>query len=225
MFPDLATLPEGQHNSLLCPKCGGGKSQEKSLNVVVGKHGMKWICHRASCGWCGVEGDIHNATLYTNNGHTRAVDKDEPGYLRWPIRDNEFNCVGWEYRATEKWRKPKSMLNINEDWCGLHFPSPVRGGTVLIVEDRRSAERMNPYFPTVSLMGTHLSDDKITYLLAQGIKCGLLALDNDAITKAIKIKRQQPLICDIIYLQEDIKDMPLHSVITLAYKLQEKYYE
>src|ERR1044072_9230509 len=43
---------EPQHG-LLCPKCSGGRSGEKSLSLTIDADGQGavWTCHRASCGW------------------------------------------------------------------------------------------------------------------------------------------------------------------------------
>nr|POE71142.1 twinkle like protein, chloroplastic/mitochondrial [Quercus suber] len=42
----------GQHNHLLCPKCKGGDSEEKSLTLFVTEDGgaALWMCFRGKCG-------------------------------------------------------------------------------------------------------------------------------------------------------------------------------
>ena len=45
------TTPGHTENGLLCPKCGGGRTKEKSLNVTIDQdgQGFAWVCHRGSC--------------------------------------------------------------------------------------------------------------------------------------------------------------------------------
>lgn len=48
-------LTQGTHR-LLCPKCGGGSTAEKSLAVTRDDAGARWFCHRAGCGYKGGTG-------------------------------------------------------------------------------------------------------------------------------------------------------------------------
>jgi twinkle protein len=43
----------GNNDRLSCPRCGGGKTQEKSLSVTIDPDGdgATWICHRGNCAW------------------------------------------------------------------------------------------------------------------------------------------------------------------------------
>ncbi|CAA0823770.1 Twinkle homolog protein-chloroplastic/mitochondrial [Striga hermonthica] len=45
----------GQFNSLICPRCKGGESEEKSLSLSIEPDGRSavWICFRGKCGWTG----------------------------------------------------------------------------------------------------------------------------------------------------------------------------
>ena len=44
----------GEHR-MVCPKCGGGSSGEKSFSLSIEPGGRKavWNCFRANCGWTG----------------------------------------------------------------------------------------------------------------------------------------------------------------------------
>lgn len=238
-LPDeYALLPEGQHSRLLCPKCGGGSSGERSFSVLIENGGYAWHCFRASCGWSGHSGVVHKRDTFTNNEQRKAIDRDLPGYTRHAIYDNEMNCRGWEHRIKSmvpvknerEMREvqympqymPKSKLNIDSDWCGLHFPFPIRGEWCLLVEDRRSAEKMFPLFPAVALMGTNLNQEKIDYLISQGIKSAIIALDDDATAKAIGIWASVNMVKGMIQLDKDIKDQPMHKLLELANQCYEK---
>lgn len=53
----LATqLGQGQHQQLLCPKCKGGHSGERTLSINVEGGRIKWLCFRAKCGFKGASG-------------------------------------------------------------------------------------------------------------------------------------------------------------------------
>jgi 5S rRNA maturation endonuclease (ribonuclease M5) len=51
--PSVLRAFEGSHR-LVCPDCGGGRSEEQSLSVTLRRSGAAmWNCFRASCGWSG----------------------------------------------------------------------------------------------------------------------------------------------------------------------------
>lgn len=49
---EFLELTTGTHR-LVCPKCDGGSTREKSLAVTRDAHGARWFCHRAGCGYKG----------------------------------------------------------------------------------------------------------------------------------------------------------------------------
>lgn len=51
----LPKYQPGQYNALACPKCGGGTTKERSLNVNIGEGGStaSWLCHRGTCNFSG----------------------------------------------------------------------------------------------------------------------------------------------------------------------------
>ncbi|EPS68730.1 hypothetical protein M569_06038, partial [Genlisea aurea] len=48
-------LRPGQRGGLLCPRCNGGSSLEKSLSLLISddRGAATWLCFRATCGWKG----------------------------------------------------------------------------------------------------------------------------------------------------------------------------
>lgn len=53
---EYGDMPEGSSISGgLCPSCEGGSSGERTLSVTKEDGTIKWYCHRASCGFKGVE--------------------------------------------------------------------------------------------------------------------------------------------------------------------------
>jgi len=88
----------------------------------------------------------------------------------------------------------------------LHFPAPIQSDTVLLVEDIPSANKMNPFYPCVALLGVHLNEDKIAYMNKQGITKFIIALDNDATRQAIRIARKWMVDLQVLPLERDLKD-------------------
>lgn len=117
----------------------------------------------------------------------------------------------------------KDINNIDKDWCKLHFPSPTNSNIVLLVEDIISAEKMNPFFPCVALLGVHLSEDKVNYLLTQGITSVIIALDNDATRQAIRLARKFAIASYILPLQRDFKDETEERLQEIARGLHARY--
>ena len=122
--------------------------------------------------------------------------------------DNLGEERGVVYRIKDKSDKslPKDMNEVDKDWCMLHFPAPISGGSVILVEDIISANKMFPHFPCVALLGVHLNEKKMEYLLQQGVNHVIIALDNDATRQAIRIARKWIVKLTILPLARDLKD-------------------
>lgn len=138
---------------------------------------------------------------------------DETGKLRGKI-----------YRLLQSERdthSPKDLNEIDRDWVMLHFPSPIRGKACIIVEDIPSANKVDKLFPCVALLGTHLNEEKLSYLLNLGIRHVIIALDNDATRKAIKLTRKFCINTSILPLQRDLKDEPEESLKRIIGELNE----
>lgn len=118
--------------------------------------------------------------------------------------------------------RPKDLNQIDKDWCMLHFPSPINSSSVILVEDIISANKMHKYFPTVALLGTNLNEEKLEYLFQNGIRHVIIALDNDATRKAIKLAKKFCISCSILPLRKDLKDEEDEYLYQIAEKLYEK---
>ncbi len=204
----ITKLREGRHR-IVCPKCNGGVSKERSLSVLVGDGWCAWNCWRASCGFKGRHGD-RGWRVVKKEQKAREVHKK--GYVTHTVKDNAFSTRGFLYRAEQKGVTPKVLLDIDSDWCCLHFPRIVWENYVLLVEDVKSAERMADYFPTVALLGTHLTLSKIDYLCKQGISYGIIALDADATAKALKLYQSHSFVQRVLLLDKDLKDETFEGI-------------
>eukprot|EP01018_Ginkgo_biloba_P012018 Gb_13380 [translate_table: standard] len=58
----LKSCKPGQFHRMLCPRCGGGSTRERSFSVMIRPDGQfaRWRCFRAKCGW---NGDTHAIPL------------------------------------------------------------------------------------------------------------------------------------------------------------------
>ena len=212
---NLLDLPNGTIR-IICPKCLGGDSAEKSLAVTKQGENVKWYCHRASCSEKGILGNPRNKNFETPQKFAR--DIHYTGYSKHTVLDNQGDCQGWVHRKLPVQyaismqlgtisNMPKTINNYNSDWCGLHFPRRVTTPHILAVEDRASAEKIAPYFPTCALLGTTFTQEKSKYLLQQGISSVIICLDEDAQNKALKLRREWWIIKYLLPLKKDIKDM------------------
>ena len=66
----------GQDQKLICPKCGGGRTQELSLRFKLDNYGgATWVCHRATCGW---KGNVPSAMGQRNMGDVKPKEYKRP---------------------------------------------------------------------------------------------------------------------------------------------------
>lgn len=145
---------------------------------------------------------------------------DETQRVVLPIRDVRRAELGHNARY---WREldavelgdvgPKSITYWNRlDCVKYHMPfRSSRGGTLTLVEDQPSAVRLSQDTDTLALLGTHVTAELAREIQTMGYSRIVLALDNDATLKALKIKQQIGLFYrqfDVIPLEgPDIKDM------------------
>lgn len=221
------TLTNGQVR-MACPVC---RAKEKSLVVTIQDGHAKWICHRASCQQAGQHSVGTQLTSRKQEKpyykHTERQVPPPPMALYQPrqVKDNQGNSRGFVYRRRTSTDKsyPKDLNQIDSDWCKLHFPSPINSNAVILVEDIISANKMNPHFPCVALLGVHLSEAKLDYLLTQGISHVIIALDNDATRQAIRIARRFCISTSILPLLVDLKDDTEEHLEEIAIMLRNKY--
>ncbi|KAL6583931.1 hypothetical protein OROMI_003220 [Orobanche minor] len=74
----------GKNNGLICPRCKGGDSGEKSLSVKITPNGgaAAWICYRAKCGWKGATPgfvDVKKKSIAKVKQPTRIITEESLG--------------------------------------------------------------------------------------------------------------------------------------------------
>ena len=201
----------------LCPFCN---SKESTLAVFRIGSKIGYRCHRACCNASGA--------FYERGEYVDTTSEEKPVvalsvpseglYSRREVLDEDGNSRGAVYRrkSTTPRHLPKDINRIDKDWIGLHFPAPLSGKTVIVVEDIISANRMSKYFPCVALLGVHLNENKVSYLCRLGISHIIIALDNDATRQAIKLARRFVIQTSVLPLQRDFKDETEETLIEIA---------
>lgn len=205
----LPSLHEG-YNRLVCPFCSGGSKKEKSFVVTKQGRDLQYMCHRASCNARGST-KTRTHTVAETSYHPAPVTLPDPNsahYARRDVKDNTGKSRGavWRRKKDAPKELPKDINRIDSDWCKLHFPAPIRAKTVILVEDIISANKMNRFYPCIALLGVHLNEAKLEYLIECGVSNIILALDNDATRQAIRIARKWCISTKIMPLQRDLKD-------------------
>jgi len=123
----------------------------------------------------------------------------------------------WGIQTKHEWNRrkgvPKCMLYKQRNVPVLHFEPPIGRDTCVLVEDFLSARKLAPIIPTVSLLGTHLSEE-CALELKKYYSSLLIALDYDAIEKARKMREMWKGLFDInvVLLKQDIKDTKYHTL-------------
>ena len=112
---------------------------------------------------------------------------------------------------------PKSLTfkEVDEPWMGWYLRDLVsipnskdKFSTVVVVEDLISALKASRFYPTVALMGTHISHNILMELTALGERI-VLSLDSDATQKAYDYTEQLACYGNFcaVPLSKDVKDM------------------
>lgn len=108
-----------------------------------------------------------------------------------PIVDHRGYEIGANAKTVVN-SKPKTiMYPFCDDVPLVHWPLLSRisfKDTVVLVEDQISALKVAHVAPSVSINGTHISEDMIKYFINLGIKQVKIMFDPDAVGKAIKYK-------------------------------------
>ena len=89
----LLSLTLGQDTSsphVVCPKCGGGLTSERSFVITRIGGALKFLCHRATCGWRGIVGSTgvreeHVAPTFEAKEYPYPTEVISPAQERWLV--------------------------------------------------------------------------------------------------------------------------------------------
>ena len=132
------------------------------------------------------------------------------GRLWIPMRRRDGSVRGYTARDLTG-TEPKKALNFKwrvED-SSLSWYNNRLSKKVILVEDAFSALRASTYLNAVNLSGTHVSEDDLDELLRSGFTEAYLALDKDAIGKAVKLSlvHRGRYRLRVVPLEKDLKNM------------------
>lgn len=106
---EYATIPpESTSTGQVCPKCRGGRTQERSLSVGRTGAFLWWRCHRGSCQWTGkqqLNGGMEATTHDEKRGkYERKFNRTRlPGSMmkmfeeQYHLTDETIERAGWSY--------------------------------------------------------------------------------------------------------------------------------
>lgn len=122
-----------------------------------------------------------------------------------PVRGYEGEELGVMLRALDG-RKPKAVSHTEKGVMAWYINHTTPG--IIIVEDQLSAVRASRYLSSVALLGTNLSEERVAEIRKTRNSPVYLALDNDAISSAVKyvVKYRSVLPLQLVRLDKDIKD-------------------
>lgn len=133
----------------------------------------------------------------------------------FPIRDIRGYTVGYVDRDFTGTRDLKAISYWFNDVPKLHFVLQGKiGGTCLVVEDIPSAIKAGKFVSTTALLGSHITDAQASHL-SRLFSTIVLALDEDAFLKAIKLQRRYRFYFadfQLLRLTKDIKNMTYNEI-------------
>lgn len=143
--------------------------------------------------------------------------------LWMPISRRDLTTIGGVARTLSRSVTPKTLnyiWNVNAPLASyaMYQEKYIGNQTVIwLVEDQISAHRLSAYGEACALLGTNISD-QLLIELGQHYEEVILALDPDAIDKALKLqKRMNPHIdTKVTVLKRDIKNMPPNEVFEVV---------
>lgn len=97
--------------------------------------------------------------------------------------------------------------------------------TLVLVEDQFSAIKLGQHVHTLSLMGTHLSEEKVEEILLGDYKKVFICLDADATRDAIVLQHRWRRVINGLQVyalrNKDIKDMNEDEIDSVLFDLQQ----
>lgn len=97
----------GQYVNLLCPHCGGGRSKEQSLALLITENGCfaTWLCFRAKCGWSGSTqagaSQSYQKNKYKKEREETVRELSEEGLKLQPLAEQQIEFLASRGISTE----------------------------------------------------------------------------------------------------------------------------
>lgn len=161
---------------------------------------------------------MHNATVL-NNFSWPAYYLDS-GEIVHEVHDWYGTYQGYVSRVDT--RKPKALTFCGE-YCRMHFPrNAVHSKSLVLVEDIPSAEMLSMFIPTAAVLGSFVTKDQVSYMLACGIQSITLCFDDDAAHKSSSVARELSSVfrTSSVFCSPDPKDMNYEELQKLIHRIQ-----
>jgi hypothetical protein len=192
---------------------GAGDSSEGAERKARGNYVRTYEINEATLKFLAIKYGISSEN-FRAAGLRWSGDGDGPLTRRvcFPIYGPDSKQRGTSYRSYEDGVVPKAIIQLHTEdaVCQSWYKWRKFSDTLVIVEDPVSAIKLAPHVHSLSLMGVHISDEKMDEIKAQKYQQIILSLDNDATREAIKLQLKYRNRVDNFFvhgLEKDIKDM------------------
>ncbi|MQL75534.1 hypothetical protein Taro_007925 [Colocasia esculenta] len=135
----------GQYTKLLCPKCGGGNSKERSFSLFIREDGQlaMWSCFRAKCGWRGYLQASEDGNV-TRSGQSRKLTNykviSEEMLQLEPLCDEIISWFSERMITAETLRRNAIMQRKHNNEIVIAFPYK-RNGKLISCKYRGSDKK------------------------------------------------------------------------------------
>lgn len=230
-----STLESGQTIRVLCPRCGGGSSEELSLSITKSEEGpLLWYCFRNKCdesgnglAGCSTKPIKKRRAMFDGSVETLSEDhitrirelwNMEPhedwfwtpqkmGRVAMSIRSPKYRHRGWVLRDIYGKSAIKALTYLNDGEEGLSWYKTHKDKGTVLVEDIPSAVRASQYVNAVALCGTGIGLTRAEEIGRYARLPIIVALDQDATLESLAIARRWSLLWD------EVRVLPLHQDI------------
>ena len=217
-------IQPGETLRVVCPTCGGGSTEEKSLVITRGEDGhLVWVCHRATCPTKGGNGGglviaestkkprkIYTGTTVPLSDSLRerlvelwgVVDpahwywSPEYGRLAMSVRSPKYMHRGWVLRDIHGRSKLKALTYIDEGEESLSWYRKDQTSGTVLVEDIPSAVRSSQHVNAVALLGTGVGLTKAQEIAEYAPRPIIVALDQDATSESFRVVMRYRMLWD-----------------------------
>jgi len=154
----------------------------------------------------------------------------EIGKWKWAEEDNRIYMpimsripnkeLGWVLRSMQPVKSKTLTTLVDATTAALSFYANSASDTLIVVEDIPSAVRASLYVSSVAVLGTSITENKVSEMKQFGAGHVILALDKDATTKAAKamplfVSRFKKVSLLSHKMSKDLKDMPEDELVSL----------
>lgn len=234
----------------ICPRCGGGSTNEQSLSITKSEDGhVLWQCFRASCTEKGTTNSVGRSSVLPakkrrvftgkveplSSAHLERIYKlwgiVKPPYWYWTpehmgrvamsLRSPKYMHRGWVLRDIYNRSAVKALTYVDEGEEGISWYKTTIGAPTVLVEDVPSAVRASTSgVNAVALCGTGVGATRAEEIAEYATRPVIVALDQDMTAESFKIANRWALLWGDVTVLPLKKDMKDMSEENLKEMLQ-----